>query len=106
MRTTALSRYILTYSAFSINTISKYAIDPLCFTHHPHNELLQLADDIVRTRDNMGYNTQIGKVKSHTGVTHNDEADTTARGVVKGQQTPDIIFTIADPPIRGLRTWP
>jgi hypothetical protein len=54
----------------------------------------------------MGYNTHIGKVKSHTGVTHNDEADTTARGVVEGQKLPDIIFTDADPPIRGLRTWP
>jgi ribonuclease HI len=97
---------ILTDSAFSINTIRKYAIDPLSFNHHPHKELLQLADDIIRTRDNMGYNTHIGKVKSHTGVTHNDEADSAARGVVEGQKTPDIIFTDADPSIRGLRTWP
>ena len=95
---------ILTDSAFSINTIRKYAIDPLSFDHHPHKELLHLADDIIRTRDNSGYSTHIGKVKSHTGVTHNDEADTAARGVVDGQKTPDIIFTDADPPIRGLRT--
>ncbi len=27
---------ILTDSAFSINTIRKYAIDPLSFNHHPH----------------------------------------------------------------------
>jgi hypothetical protein len=47
----------------------------------------------------MGYTTHIGKVKSHTGVTHNFEADTTARNVVEGHKTPDIIFTIADPPI-------
>jgi hypothetical protein len=53
----------------------------------------------------MGYNTHIGKVKSHTGVKHNDEADTAARGVVEGQKTPNIIFTDADPLIRGLRTW-
>ena len=54
----------------------------------------------------MGYITHIGKVKSHTGVTYNDEADNAARGVVDGHKTPDITFTDADPPIRGLRTWP
>lgn len=54
----------------------------------------------------MGYKTHIGKVKSHTGVTHNDEADTTARNVVEGHISPDIIFTDADPPMGGLRTWP
>jgi ribonuclease HI len=97
---------ILTNSAFSINTIRKYAIDPLNFNHHPHKDLLQLADNIIRTRDNMGYITHIGKVKPHTGVTHDDEADTAARGVVEGQKTPDIIFIDADPRIRGLRTWP
>jgi ribonuclease HI len=96
---------ILTGSAFRINTTRKYSIDPLSFNHHPHKEFLQLADDTIRSRDNMGYNTRIGKVKSHTGVTHNDEADTAARNVMEGQNTPDIIFTEADPPIRGLRTW-
>ncbi len=54
----------------------------------------------------MGYSTHVGKVKSHTGVTHNDEAETAARGVVEGPKTPDIIFTDVDPHIRGLRTWP
>ena len=54
----------------------------------------------------MEYKTHIGQVKSHTGVTHNDEADTAAREVVEGDKTPDITFTEADPPIGGLRTWP
>jgi ribonuclease HI len=97
---------ILTDSAFIINTIRRYAIDPHSFTHHPHKHLLQLADNIIHTRDDMGYKTHIGKVKLHTGVTHNDEADTTARNVVEGHKTPDITFTNADPPIGGLRTWP
>jgi ribonuclease HI len=48
---------ILTDIAFIINTIRKYDIDLLNFNHHPHKELLQLADNIIRTRDNMGYNT-------------------------------------------------
>jgi ribonuclease HI len=63
---------ILTYSAFNINTIHRYAIDPLSFDPHHHKHLLQLADNIIHTRDNMGYNTRIGKVKSHTGVPHNE----------------------------------
>jgi len=66
---------ILTDSAFNINTIQRYAIAPLSFIHHPHKHLLQLADNIIHTRDNMGYKIHIGKVKSHTGVTHNDEAN-------------------------------
>ncbi len=54
----------------------------------------------------MEYKTHIGKVKSHTGITDNDEADTAARNVVDGHIPPDIIFTDADPPVGGLRTWP
>jgi len=60
---------ILTDSAFIINTIRKYAIDPLSFTHPPHKHLLQLAHGIIHTRDNTGYKTYIGKEKSYTGVT-------------------------------------
>jgi hypothetical protein len=55
----------------------------------------------------MGYKTHNGKVKSHTGVTNNDETDTRARNiVVEGHKTPDILFTDSDPPVGGLRTWP
>jgi hypothetical protein len=90
---------ILTDSAFNINTIRRYAIDPLSFIRHRHKELLQLADDIIHTRHNMGYTTHIGKVKSHTGVTHHDEADTSARSALEGHKTPDIIFTDADLPV-------
>ena len=49
----------------------------------------------------MGYKTHIDKVKSHTGVTRNDEAYTPARNVVEGHKTPDIIFTDADPHVWG-----
>jgi ribonuclease HI len=97
---------ILTDSAFSINTIRRYAISPLSFTHHPHKHLLQLADYTIHARDNMGLTTHIGKVKSHARVTHNDEAGTTTRNVVEGIKKLDIIFTDADPPVGGLRSWP
>jgi len=45
---------ILTDSAFNINIIRRYAIDPLSFNHHPRKHLLQLADNLNHTRDNMG----------------------------------------------------
>jgi hypothetical protein len=67
---------ILTDSAFSINTLRNYAIDPLNFTHHPHKDLLNYTNNLIKARDEQGLLTQIGKVKSHTGVTYNDEADT------------------------------
>jgi ribonuclease HI len=61
---------IIIDSAFGINTIRKYAIDPLSFMYYPHKHLLQLMDNIIRTRDNMRYKTHIGKSKithgSHT----------------------------------------
>ena len=98
--------HILTDSAFSINTLRNLAIDPLRYAHHPHKELLREADALIETRDENGLLTHIGRVKSRAEVTHNDEADAGARGVVDGDSLPDIIFPDADPPIGGLRTWP
>jgi hypothetical protein len=97
---------ILTYSVFIINTLQKYALDPLSFTHHPHKDLLKLADDIIHTKDTLGYKTHIGQVKSHTGVTHTDEAGKAVRNVVEGHIERDLTFTGGDPPIGGPRTWP
>ena len=69
-----------------------------------HKELLRHANAFVKTREENGLLTQIEKVKFNTGITHNDEADAGARGVVDGDTLPDIVFTFADPPIGGLRT--
>ena len=94
----------LTYCAFDINAIRKYAIDSLRFIHHPHKDLLKLVDAIIRTRNNTGYKRHIGEVKSHTGVTRYDQADPAARNVIERYKELDIIFTDADLPIGGLRT--
>jgi len=93
---------ILTDSAFTINTLRNYTIDPLHYAHHPHKELLRHAKALIKPRDENGPLTHIRIVKSHTGVTHNDEADAGARGVVDGDTLPDIIFTSADPLIGDL----
>ena len=59
---------ILTNNECNINTLCKYAIDPLSFIHHPHRDVLKLADNIIRIRDTSGYKTHIGKVESDTGA--------------------------------------
>jgi hypothetical protein len=64
------------------------------------------ANNHIQIREQLGLTTHIGKVKSHTGVTHNDGADAGARGVVDGDILPDITFTYAGPHIGGLRTRP
>jgi ribonuclease HI len=97
---------ILTDSAFSLNTLRNYALNPLRYTHHTQKDLLAHTNNIIKDRDATCHTTHIGKVKSHTGVTYNDAADTGACGVVDGDILPDIIFTQTDPPIGGLRTWP
>jgi ribonuclease HI len=88
---------ILTDSAFRINKLRNYAINPLRHAHHPHKELLRQANTLIKARDESGLLTHIRKVKSHNGVTHNDEADVGTRGVVDGYTLLDIIFAAADP---------
>jgi hypothetical protein len=39
-------------------------------------------------------------------VEYNGTADKAARAVVNGENSPDLTFEDADPPIGGLRTWP
>ena len=92
--------------AFCINTLRNYAIDSLNFTHHPHKNLLHYTNHLIKTRDEQGLTTLIGKVKSYTGDAYNDEATDGARGVVDGDILPDVTFAGADPPppLGGLRT--
>jgi hypothetical protein len=97
---------ILTDNVFNINTIRNYIIDPINYQHHPHRDLLMKANSHIQNREQLSLTTHIGKVKSHTAVTHNDAADAGARGIVDGDILPDITFTEVDPPIGGLRTWP
>ena len=67
---------------------------------------LQLTNQLLRDRDHKQLKTHIGKGKSHTDVEYNETADKAARAVVDGENSPDITFEDADPPIGGLRTWP
>ena len=95
---------ILANSAFSINALYKYVICHLRYAHHPHKEILRHASALVKTRAEKGLLTHIWKVKSHTGVAYNDEANAGARGVVDGDIVLDITFTNANPVIVGLLT--
>ena len=89
---------ILTNNSFYINTIRNYTTDPISYNHHLHKDLLQLTDQLLRTRGSKQLRTHIGKVKSHTDIEYNELADGTARAVVDGDALPDISFTEADPP--------
>jgi hypothetical protein len=93
-------------SVFIINTLRNYVIDPFRYAQYLHKELLRQASTFIKTRDENGQQTHIGKVKLYTGVTHNGGADIGARGVVDRDTLPDIIFTSIDPLIGGLRTCP
>jgi hypothetical protein len=88
-------------SAFTINTMRNYALNPLRYVNHLHTDLLRYANDLSKIRDDKGLTIHIGKVKSHTGVTYNDEAGTYACRVVDGKILPYIGFTAAYPPHRG-----
>jgi ribonuclease HI len=97
---------ILIDSSFCINTICNYIIDPVTYNQHLHKDLLQFTNKLLKERVSKQLKTHIGKVKSHTDVEYNETVDKAARAVVDGKSTPDITFEDADPPIRGLRTWP
>jgi hypothetical protein len=75
---------ILTNKSFYINTIKTYTIDPASYKHYLHKDLLQLTIQLLKAIDNKQLRTHVGKFKSHTEITYNDEADTTARAVVDG----------------------
>ena len=62
------------------------------FTHHPHKKLPRYTSKLIKTRDEQSLLTQIEKVKSHIGVTYNDEANAGARHVVDEAILPDVPF--------------
>ena len=88
---------ILTDSSFCIHTMRNYSRDPSAYNNHVHRAHLHLNDRILRTRENKGYKTHIGKVKSHTGITYNEVADTAAKAVVEETQPHTVEFNEADP---------
>ena len=97
---------ILIDSSFCINTIRNYTIDPATYNQHLHKDLLQLTNQLLKDIEHKQLKTHIGKVKSHTDVEYNEMADKAARAVVDGENSLDITFEDADPPIRGIRKWP
>ena len=98
---------ILTDSAFCIYSIQNYINAPASHQNNLHTALLEFISSLLRYREKSKFHTHFGKVKSHTGVAYNEVADMTANGVATGRITePDVIFTLANPPMGGLRTWP
>ena len=99
------SLHILTDSLFCIYSLRNFIANPSRYTDHLHRHLIEPATDLIRTRDAAGKETHIGKVKSHTGVKYNDEADEAAKLVASRKAEADIAFDEYGPPAGGLRTW-
>ena len=88
---------ILTDSLFCIHCLRNYITRPSQYNDHLHRHLLEATAALVKARDDAGLLTHIGKVKSHTGITYNDEADETAKLVASGKAEPDMGFDEYDP---------
>jgi len=90
---------ILIDNSFCIDTIRNYKINPASENHYLHKDLLlQLTDQLLRTRDSKQLRKLIGKVKSRTDIEYNELADKAARAVVDGDVLSIITSTEADPP--------
>ena len=97
---------ILMDSSLCINSMRNYSRDPGAYNNHVHRDHLHLNDQILRSRENKGFKTHIGKVKSHIGITYNEIADKAAKTVVDETQPHTLEFKEAYHPIGGLRIWP
>ncbi len=76
----------------------------MTFEDHPHKELLHQIDTLLKHREHLRHHTLIAKVKSHTGIKYNDQADHIAHGVVEHQIAPELTYEAADPPIGGTKS--
>ena len=83
---------ILTDSSFCINLMRNYSRDPRAYNNHVHRAHLHLNDQTLRSRENKGFKTHIGKVKSHIDITYNEIADKAAKAVVDETQPHTLEF--------------
>ena len=57
---------ILTDSAYCINSIRNFCHTPYRYKTNVHYQLLQIASNLLKEREQKGLKTKIGKLKSHT----------------------------------------
>jgi ribonuclease HI len=83
--------HIFTDSKCSQLQINKYLLQPEAFRHHIHRDMIKHISEQILARALAGGSTHIYKVKGHTGILGNEEADAVAnlarRMVIAGQDT-------------------
>ena len=83
--------YIFTDSMCSQLQINKYLLQPEAFRHHLHKDMIRCIAEQIQLRAMAGGHTHIYKVKGHSGVKGNEEADAVAglarQLVTEGKET-------------------
>jgi ribonuclease HI len=98
--------HIYTDSQVSIALIKKYTSSPFysAVAESKHSALLQRIAEAICLRAEKGYHTRIFKVRSHTGVEGNEQADKVAGEAAKGEKKPRQCPGAGDNP-HGSRVW-
>lgn len=94
--------HLFTDSLASMHLIQKMLRKPYLLRESKHLAILTCIRTLLLARAQHGYHTHIYKVKSHSGVRGNDEADKGAVRVAKGESRPDCKEDSDNEPYRRL----
>ncbi|EFN55447.1 hypothetical protein CHLNCDRAFT_52244 [Chlorella variabilis] len=88
---------IFTDSQAAIHLLHRAVHKPHTLEGHLHKELLLNTAQILVERANDGVRTRILKVKAHSGVTGNEEADAAAKAAAGADETHDFVMPAHKP---------
>ena len=88
---------IFTDSQAAIHLLHRAVHKPHTLEGHLHKELLLKTAQILVERANDGVRTRILKVKAHSGVTGNEEADAAAKAAAGADETHDFVMPAHKP---------
>ena len=97
---------ILTDSLCCIHVITRAINHPQSLANHIHETLAYHVASLLKTRDQLGLLTEIGKVQAHIGIIYTETVDSMANEVVtKAIQSPETYMTGGHNTL-GRYTWP